>query len=160
MSHHIPSPLCTCILEPHLSHRWHKISRTHAHITNRKKYEEKKRNKSIYTLMIDVQCSEECVIHIVHIYILHSCCDRPPHAISSSANNRYMSSDRARQPITAIITRLLNYLENTFRQTRFLWQLFQILSVWILINGKIRFHRSQLMMLKWGAHPFIASLLC
>lgn len=44
------------------------------------------------------------------------------------------------------------YLQHPLRQAGLLGQLLQILGVRILIDGKVRFHRSQLMVLERGAH--------
>lgn len=46
------------------------------------------------------------------------------------------------------------YLQHPLRQTRLLRQLLQILGVRILVDGKVRFHRSQLMVLKGRSHSF------
>lgn len=46
------------------------------------------------------------------------------------------------------------YLQHPFRQSSLLCEILQVLGIRIVIYRKVRFHRSQLVMLEGGAHPF------
>lgn len=52
------------------------------------------------------------------------------------------------------------YLQNTFGESSFLGQLLQVFGIRILIDCKIRFHCSQLVMFKGSSHTFRSRLWC
>lgn len=47
-----------------------------------------------------------------------------------------------------------NYLQHSLRQSGLLRQLLQVFGVRIVIDGEVRLHRAQLVVLERGAHPF------
>lgn len=47
----------------------------------------------------------------------------------------------------------VSYLENSFWKTRFLRELLQIFGVGVVVDGEVRLHGPQLVVLEGGAHP-------
>lgn len=48
----------------------------------------------------------------------------------------------------------VSYLQNSFGQACFLSKLFEVLGIWVMVDGEVGFHGPKLVVLERSSHPF------